>query len=424
MRRKHLIYLTFSLLLLVLTATSSYAQEEEMEFHELKPEDDAFQDAFFAALRYKAIGNYKLALQALDKAERESGKQKEKQEVVSFERAQNHYYLKEYQESIIYLEELQKSNKQREVLVWLFKSYMEAREYKEAKIIVVQLLEYSEVYLPNFYMLYVELTNEPKEALKILERVSNTKTNTRQVGFYKELISETLQENKGESKKLASESSGKDMQKLQDYLQQKNWKEVEVYMELLLQEETNAASVWQQLEATEDVKQAYESLGNLFTKGNIPDKSKQSVLTALLERESDADLLQSFINQVYQDLDAKPLIYLGNYFLQVDNKKEAKRMYLKSLAISFDNYSLIVETLQLLSDTKDYDDQLKLANNAMDFYPMQPLLYLHKGEALVGMQRYLQAKEVLEEGASYVIDQPDLEKEFASIIQKADKHLN
>lgn len=423
MRRKHLIYLTLSLFL-VLTAGSSYAQEEDIEFHELEPEDNAFQDAFFAALRYKAIGNYKLALQALDKAEREAGKQKENQEVVSFERAQNHYYLEEYLESIAYLEDLLKTNKQREVLDWLYKSYMQTKEYKEAKNTIVQLLDYSEVYLPSFYMLYIRLTFEPKEALQILENTFKTKTNTRQVGFYKNLIAESLQENKEDKDKLTQESSNKEIEKLKAYLQQGNWKEAEMYMELLLQQEKNAVSVWQELEAIENEEQAYKSLGNLFTKGNIPDKSKQSMLTSLLEKESDADLLQNFSTRIYQELDSKSLILLGNYFLKVTNKEEAKRMYLESLAISFDNYSLIVETLQLLSDANAYEEQLKLAKNAMDYYPMQPLLYLHKGEALLGLQKWSQAKEVLEEGASYLIDQPDLEKKFADLIQKANKYLN
>lgn len=423
MRRKHLIYLALSLFL-VLTAGSSYAQEEDIEFHELEPEDNAFQDAFFAALRYKAIGNYKLALQALDKAEREAGKQKENQEVVSFERAQNHYYLEEFPESIAYLEDLLKTNKQREVLDWLYKSYMQTKEYNEAKNTIVKLLDYSEVYLPSFYMLYIRLTFEPEEALQILENTFKTKTNTRQVGFYKSLIAESLQENKEDSNKLAHESSNKEIEKLQAYLQQEKWKEAEMFMELLLQQETNAASIWKELEAIENEAQAYKSLGNLFTKGNIPDKSKQSMLTALLEKESDAELLQNFSTRIYQDLDSKSLILLGNYFLKVTNKEEAKRMYLESLAISFDNYSLIVETLQLLSDTNAYEEQLKLAENAMDYYPMQPLLYLHKGEALLGIQKWSQAKEVLEEGASYLIEQPDLEKKFADLIQKANKYLN
>ncbi|HLW15375.1 MAG TPA: hypothetical protein VKX30_07765, partial [Flavobacteriaceae bacterium] len=102
MQRKHFIYLTFSLLLLFpMVSAKVFAQEEEMAFHELEPEDNAFQDAFFAALRYKAIGNYNLALQALDKAEREAGTNKEMKEVIGFERAQNHFYKNEYQESIL-----------------------------------------------------------------------------------------------------------------------------------------------------------------------------------------------------------------------------------------------------------------------------------------------------------------------------------
>lgn len=421
MRYQHLIYLMISLLL-GLPSVRSYAQEEEMPFHALEPEDDVFQDAFFAALRYKAIGNYKLALQALDKAEREAGTQKEKLEAIRFERAQNYYYLEDYQESIAGLEGLSNADLKRETLVWLYKNYMEIRAYKEAKEVVVQLLGYSEIYLPNFYMLYVDLTNDSEQALEILEQVLKNRSNTRQVGFYKSLIQASLLENKKETKQSITKASDKEMQQLQAYLQKEDGEEAGMYMELLLQENSNTVPVLQQLEALGDSQKAYRILAAIFM-GNLPDKNKQYVLSTLLQQQNKAGFTH-FIEQVYTKLDAKSLQILGDYFQEKQDSKEAKRMYLKSLAISFDNYSLIVETLELLSETEDYNEQLELVENAMDYYPMQPILYLHKGEALSAMQQWKEAKEVLEEGASYVIDQPDLQQEFAEKLLEVNKHLN
>lgn len=422
MQRKHLIYLASSLLLLFPSVfTKVYAQEEEMAFHELEPEDDAFQDAFFAALRYKAIGNYNLALQALDKAEREAGANVEMQEVIGFERAQNHFYKSEYQEGILALETLLETNKRREVLDWLYLSYMEVRDFKGAKDAIVQLLDYSEVYLPNFYMLYMELTNQPKEAMQVLNQVFKTKNNTKQVGFYKGLISETLEVNNNATSERTSKSSDKEIEKLHGFLQEEDWEEARMYMELLLQKENNVLPVWQELEATKDLNQVYQNLETLFTKGNIPNKSKQSLLSAMLKETKDLEPLHNFIDKVYRNLDAASLKYVGNYFIEIEEKENAKRMYLTSLAISFDNYSLIVATLELLSETKDYNEQLELTKKAMDYYPMQPVLYLYKGEALIGLEQWSQAKDVLEEGASYIVDQPDLEKDFTDLLQKAQK---
>jgi|SRR5690554_6279786 len=422
MQRKHFIYLTFSLLLLFpMVSAKVFAQEEEMAFHELEPEDNAFQDAFFAALRYKAIGNYNLALQALDKAEREAGTNKEMKEVIGFERAQNHFYKNEYQESILALKELLKTNKRREVLDWLYLSYMEVRDFKSAKNTIVQLLDYSEVYMPNFYMLYMELTNEPKEAMQVLNQVFKTNKNTKQVGFYKGLISEALEGGSDATRERVSKSSDIEMKKLHDFLQQKEWEEAQMYIELLLQEEKNVLPVWQELEVEEDLEKVYQTLETLFTKGNIPNKSKQSLLSVILKETKDKDASHSFIDKVYEDLDAKSLKYLGDYFTEIADKEKAKHMYLTSLAISFDNYSLIVETLELLSETKDYKEQLELAEKAMDYYPMQPMLYLYKGNALIGLGQWSQAKDVLEEGASYIVDQPDLEKDFTDLLQKIQK---
>ena len=422
MQRKHLIYLTISLfLVLSLVTTISYAQEEEMAFHGLEPENNAFQDAFFAALRYKAIGNYRLALQALDKAELEAREEKDKLEVIGFERAQNHYYLKEHQESILLLEKLLETNKQREVLDWLYQSYMEVREYKEAKETIVQLLEYSEVYLPNFYMLYMELTHDPNEALQVLTKTFETKNNTKQVGFYKGMIRDEMEGKELVEANTDSNSSEKEIQKLQSFLEQESWDEARMYMELLLQDENNVRPIWHQLEFSGNLKQAFQSVEKIFTKGNIPNKSKLNLLTAIIEGSVDKELFAKFIDSVYRNLDATSLKYLGDYFIDEADKEKAKLMYLNSLAISFDNYSLIIEVLQLLSETKDYNEQLELATNAMNYYPMQPVLYFYKGEALIGVEQWSKAKDVLEEGASYIIDQPELEKEFADLLQKVPK---
>ena len=422
MQRKHLIYLTLSLFFSFSVIPSiGYAQEEEMAFHELEPENNAFQDAFFASLRYKAIGNYRLALQALDNAEREAKEEEDYLAVINFERAQNHYYLKEHQEAIVLLEELLKTNKQREILDWLYQSYMEVREYQMAKKTIVKLLAYSEVYLPNFYMLYMELTHDPEDALQTLTKTFETKTNTKQVGFYKKMISEAIDNGVTVKANTDFKSSEKEIQKLQGFLEQESWDEARMYMELLLQEEGNVRSVWHQLEFSGNLRQALQSLEMIFTKGNIPNKSKRGLLTAMIEEKLEAELFDGFVDSVYQNLDAASLKDLGEYFLSISDKEKAKLMYLNSLAISFDNYSLIVDVLQLLSETKDYNELLELATNAMDYYPMQPVLYLYKGEALLGVEQWSKAKDVLEEGASYLIDQPDLEKEFADLLQKVRK---
>ena len=415
MQRKHLVHLTLSLFLAFsLVPTISYSQEEEMEFHALEPENNAFQDAFFAALRYKAIGNYSLALQSLDQAEMVAKEEKDKLEVVDFERAQNHYYLKEYQEAIDLLEKLLETNNKREVLDWLYQSYMEVREYKQAKKVIVELLDYSEIYLPNFYMLYVELTDKPKEALQVLNKTFETNKNTKQVGFYKDLISEAFQDE--EVVVHQTQYADNEMQKLQGYLTQENWEEAQLYIELLLQDEKYVQPVWSQLRSIKKERQVFESLERVFVKGNLPNNSKRSLLSTILEAKVNNELLHGFFDGIYRHLDAKSLKLLGDYFLGNADKEKAKQMYLNSLAISFDNYSLIIEVLQLLSDTKDYTEQLELAENAMDYYPMQPMLYLYKGEALLGVEQWSKAKDVLEEGASYIIDQPDLEKEFVDVL--------
>src|SRR5699024_8439020 len=259
-------------LFFVLGHTHGFAQEEAMQFHELEPEDDAFQEAFFRALRYKAIGNYKLALQSLDEAENESDKIPEKSEVINFERAQNHYYLHEYEEAVESLEGLSNTNKKREVLAWLYQINMQARDYKNAKKNIVELLSYSEVYLPSFYMLYMELLPEPEEALRILEEIFENKKGTRQVGFYKNLIQEAIIEKPTE---IVSNAEKNILQKYQQALKNKNQEEVLNYIKLLLQYEDKIDLIWKELITSYDEKQAYEILEKIYTSETVRSEERR-----------------------------------------------------------------------------------------------------------------------------------------------------
>src|SRR5699024_1993367 len=179
------------------------------------------------------------------------------------------------------LEKLLETNNKREVLDWLYQSYMEVREYKQAKKVIVEVLDYSEIYLPNFYMLYVELTDKPKQALQVLNKTFETNKNTKQVGFYKDLISEAFQDE--EVVVHQTQSADNEMQKLQGYLTQENWEEAQLYIELLLQDEKYVQPVWSQLRSIKKERQVFESLERVFVKGNLPNNSKRSLLSTILE---------------------------------------------------------------------------------------------------------------------------------------------
>src|SRR5690625_1600332 len=141
---------------------------------------------------------------------------------------------------------------------------MEVREYKEAKETIVQLLEYSEVYLPNFYMLYMELTHDPNEALQVLTKTFETKNNTKQVGFYKGMIRDEMEGKELVEADTDSNSSEKEIQKLQSFLEQESWDEARMYMELLLQDENNVRPIWHQLEFSGNLKQAFQSVEKIL----------------------------------------------------------------------------------------------------------------------------------------------------------------
>lgn len=188
--------------LLTFSSTSLYAQEEEMAFHDLEPEEDAYQDAYFAAIRYRTIGNYNLAIHKLDEAIAASGSQKDMIAAANFEKAKNQYFLKEFGESISLFEELKSQVEEREALEWIYKIYFEQKDYQNAAKTIQDLLTYSEVYLPHFLDLYANKLRKPEEGIKVLEKVYKNNTKTRQLSYYKDMLAkaeERLEELKSRS---------------------------------------------------------------------------------------------------------------------------------------------------------------------------------------------------------------------------------
>src|SRR5699024_5989433 len=299
---------------------------------------------------------------------------------------------------------------------WLYQINMQARDYKNAKKNIVELLSYSEVYLPSFYMLYMELLPEPEEALRILEEIFENKKGTRQVGFYKNLIQEAIIEKPTE---IVSNAEKNILQKYREALKNKNQEEVLNYIKLLLQYEDKIDLIWKELIRSYDEKQAYEILEKIYTSETVSHSGRGVLLSNLLEQPIKSLNFQVFLEKIHTNVDEKSLIKIGDYLQKEDERVLAKHMYLQRLAISFDNYSLIIETLQLLSTMQEYSEQLELVEKAMEYYPMQPTLYLYKGKAMLGMKQWSEAQEILEEGEGYIIDHPELESEFVKLIKKA-----
>jgi len=84
-------------------------------------------------------------------------------------------------------------------------------------------------------------------------------------------------------------------------------------------------------------------------------------------------------------------------------------------------------TLKLLLErqlkTKQYLDLLKDSEEGLSLFPAQPFLYLMNGKALNSLRKYNEAKQTLEEGLDYIIDDDSLKADIFEEMSLSHKAL-
>lgn len=60
----------------------------------------------------------------------------------------------------------------------------------------------------------------------------------------------------------------------------------------------------------------------------------------------------------------------------------------------------------------DFAEALRYSSEAIDNFPTQPIFYLYKARSLNKLQNFSMAVQILEQGLSYIIEDPEMENEF------------
>ena len=77
------------------------------------------------------------------------------------------------------------------------------------------------------------------------------------------------------------------------------------------------------------------------------------------------------------------------------------------------------EQIEALMTSADYKNMLKVSEEALDSYPLQPYFYFAYGTALNNTGNANKAVEVLESGLDYLLDDEALQNQFFRELAKA-----
>jgi len=436
MLKKHNLFYVICLWIGFFLSQISYAQNQgildTIQEDDLGDVTDEFQDLFFQALTDRAIENYEKAIDNLRKAE----DFQVNQAAVFFEMGKNFASLERFSQAENYF---QKALKEKAddvfILMELEEVYRQQKQYAKAIPIVRKLTAYEDDYYESLAELYF-LTKDYSKALEALDDLKE-----------KRGIAESEDALR---RKIYKEKDARNFVK--EYLNNKiknQPKNIRNYSDLIYVYQTggeidNAVKVAEKLQAI-DVNQPIVHLA--FYKKYLEEGKKEdavsSMKTLINAEEIPNDIKLEVIDRFRSFVQVNPefeddLIYvlgeeisggnqsnqqLAEFYINRDSEK-ALIYYQKALQETPNNLRLIIDLLTLQNKEKHYAEALELAEEKINIFPTQARLYLNKGIAENGLEKYNAAQESLLNGIDFVIDDRELERKFYKELATSFRGLN
>ena len=435
MKSKVILIMIFLFGIFIIPQTS-YAQ---VDFNK-KPDDDLgnvedeFQEYFFEALKQKGIENYDRAVDALHKCLNLNSKLP----VIYFELGKNYNKLKNFGAAE---DNLKKAISMQQDNVWfldeLYDVYYQQDDVNNAIKTIKQLVKYHPDYKEDLAALYVR-EEKYKQALDLLDELDAD------LG-----ISESRDAMRNDIYSITGNADDR-IENLEQRIAS-NPNNEDNHLKLIYRysqtgDRKNAFKAAKNLlKIKPDSKFVHLALYKFYLQEGKVDEAISSVKIALTSPEINADakakVLKDFVgfvakNPEYEsDLidvtalvdnnkDAQTHSDLGHYYLKAGDKAKALTNFREALKQNPNDFKLIKDILLLQIDLRDYKAVVKDAENALELYPAQPILYLVNGVAYNNLGDYKKAIDNLEMGIDFLVDNPTMEADFYSELSIAYKALN
>jgi tetratricopeptide (TPR) repeat protein len=135
--------------------------------------------------------------------------------------------------------------------------------------------------------------------------------------------------------------------------------------------------------------------------------------------ETDSSQVQSLINQltilknIHPD-DGRIYALSGDVYYKLNDFNKASENYSKAVEFDKNNYALWTQLMFALSETNQNERLVKYAEEALTYFPSQPIFYLMGGISQFQMKKYKEAANLLESGAAITVDNKAMLAQFYS----------
>lgn len=392
-----------------------------------EPEDvasvtDEFQNFYYESLKQKGIENYDKAIDALEKCEN----LQPKNAVVYFELGKNYLFQKKYKQAYDNFEKAAKIDpKNRWFWVGMYDVCYETKDFNQAIIIVQKLVEFKGEYKEDLTSLYM-LTQQYDKALALINELNEKVGNSEKRDNYKMIILQQTQFQGSEKDNLISQIK-------------KNPKEESNYINLIYlysknNEEEKANEIAKQLEKeipnsdwaqvsmfkfnlnNNDGVKAAKSMNIVLQSEKIDRKIKHRIFNEFLiftqkNPQFDADL-EKAIHYFDNDKEVKVASELGKFYYSKKDFPNAIKYFEIHLQNEASDMETILLLLQAYTDNVSFEKLAKVSEEKTELFPTQPELYYYSGLANNQLQKYKKAKDMLETGLDFIVDNQTLEINF------------
>ena len=395
----------------------------QTEPEEIKLDTDQFQEFFYESLLQKGIENYDKAIVALEKAM----KIKPNDATVYYELGKNYLALKEYKNAYNSFESATKIDpKNKWFWIGMYDVSYETKNFTQGITVINKLIEFDPKYKEDLTSLYMG-TNQFEKALVLIQELDETYGKTDRRELYKIQI---LSQGKFQNNEITN----------LEHLIIKNPQEEANYISLIFlysknNEEAKAFETVQKLEkAIPNSEWAQVTLFKNYLDSNDAPKAIKAMNIVLASAKIDSKIKHRIVNEFLIFTDKNPqysadLEKAVGYFdkdTAVDVAKEigkffhAKKQWDKAIhyyekSVSKESVDVVETNLLLLqahTEQKQFDIVAKKALVLIETFPTQPQFYYYTGLAYNQLQQFKKAKDLLEMGMDYVVENKELEINF------------
>ncbi|MGO4817122.1 tetratricopeptide repeat protein [Flavobacterium sp. W22_SRS_FP1] len=417
MKKSSLLILFFVLL------SNSALLLAQTEPEDIKLEVNKFQDYFFEALKQKGIENYDKAIVSLEqclKIEPENG-------TIHFELGKNYLALKDYKNAYTSFEhatQIDPTNKW--FWVGMYDVNYATKDFNNAIYVINKLIGFDAKFKEDLTSLYMS-TNQYDKALVVINELDETSGKSDRREAYKAQIFSQGKYQNAEIANLLAQIQAKPGEESNYlsliFLYSKNNETDKVLETAKKLELAIPTSEWAQVSLfkthldNNDGEKAVKAMNIALASAKIDSKIKHRILNEFLIFVNTNPQFEPDLEKAIAYFDNDPDI---NVAKEIGKFYQTKKQWVS--AVSY--YELAnkkgsevdIETnlllLQAYTETKQFEKLTKNAVEMIDIFPAQPQFYYYAGLGCNQLTQFKKAKDILETGLDYLVDDPTLEINF------------